>query len=124
MGNIKGRWEGRFFADLIGAENLRDLDNFVAVAGEILKGDCTVAGAQVNSKAETRAHVIGDELSLGDETKECSLEFDFCGRNRRQTILIHDARKLDEFGLPALMEESSCKGWFAGEFSDQSELIR
>jgi hypothetical protein len=69
--NIKGRWKGRFFADLVEAEYLSDLDNFVAVGGEILKGDCTVAGAQVNSEAETRAHVIGNELSLRtDGTQE------------------------------------------------------
>jgi hypothetical protein len=64
MRNVKGRWEGRFFSDLIQAKYLGDLDDFVAVAGKILKGDCTIAGAQVNSEAETRAHVIGDELSL------------------------------------------------------------
>ena len=125
MRNVKGRWKGWFFSDLVQAKYLGDLDDFVAVAGKILKGDSTIAGAQVNSEAETRAHVIGDELSLrsGETQGSISLEFDLCWRDRRQSIRIHDARKLHEFGLPALMEKSSCEGWLSGEFSDESELI-
>ena len=65
MRDIKGRREGRLFADLIEAEDLCDLDDFVATAGEILKCDGAVAGAKIDSKAETRAHLIGYELSLG-----------------------------------------------------------
>jgi hypothetical protein len=37
----------------------------VDLGGEILEGDCAVAGAEINPETETRAHLIPYELSLG-----------------------------------------------------------
>jgi hypothetical protein len=50
---------------LIDAQNLGNLDDLVAAAGKILKGDGAVAGAKINADAEMGAHSIGQEMSFG-----------------------------------------------------------
>src|ERR1700736_4457811 len=52
-----------------------------------------------------------------------SLQFDLCGRDRRQSLRIHDARELYEFSLPTLVEKCTCERWLSRKFSDESVLI-
>src|SRR6202011_2458252 len=57
MRNVKRRRQRGLFTELVRTKQLRDLDDRGAAAFEIVDRYRTVAGSQVNSETETRAHL-------------------------------------------------------------------
>ena len=111
MRNIQGRRKRRLFADLIEAEDLGDLDDFVAAANEILECYRTVAGAKVNSEAETGAHWIGVGESLDRKISQTQALARFSG--------CRGAGKAARGRLDLNREQTSC-----GDVSRASEPCR
>jgi hypothetical protein len=119
MRNIKRRGKGRLFPDLIGTHNLGDLHDSRPIGLEIISGDRAVARAKVDTEAETLAH----SRKMGRRALfQLYLRWGDAGQPR--FVRLDDARELDGFSLPALVDQGPCEGRVPTNLSQESVFIR